>query len=484
MRTRRYVPLTRYRPRTFLASRYPLLASVAVLLLASVIVSSPAPVRAASNVVTTCASSGPGSLPVVLDAAITGDTITFMQDCTGPNAIILTATLAPTVNITIDTIESGHTVTISGGGKVQLFYIGIGIALSLRGLTLANGNTGNNSGAAIRTYGTVSIMSCTFSDNATTVANGGAIYSVGTMDIIGSTFFGNSSSKGKGSGGAIFNNGGTASIKSSTFVANTTSDGGGAVINYKGTLNVVNSTFSANIALVGGGAIANRDKLNVRGSTFAANTATGDYYIGGAITNSGTANVVGSTFSANTAFSGGAIGTLGALSVVNSTFSDNTANGGEGGAIGIGKTGRVTVVGSTVFGNTATNNGGGIDHVDGSTLRLALSVVAGNTAGFDSDISGPVNTDSGGNVVGNTAGSSGLNTSTNKLNTNPLLAPLASNGGAVQTFALMPGSPAIGIAPCPTDPITMMPLATDARGVSRPQGAYCDAGSYQTSAGP
>ena len=88
MGTRRHAPLTRHRPLT-------LLASVAVLLLASVILPSSARMRDASDIVTTCASSGPGSLPVVLDAAVTDDTITFAQDCTGSNAITPPDTLIP-----------------------------------------------------------------------------------------------------------------------------------------------------------------------------------------------------------------------------------------------------------------------------------------------------------------------------------------------------------------------------------------------------
>ncbi len=62
-----------------------------------------------------------------------------------------------------------------------------------------------------------------------------------------------------------------------------------------------------------------------------------------------------------------------------------------------------------------------------------------------------------------------------------MLAPLAVYApGTVPTFALLPGSPAIDIAACPTDPIMMATLATDARGVSRPQGANCDAGSFES----
>jgi hypothetical protein len=58
---------------------------------------------------------------------------------------------------------------------------------------------------------------------------------------------------------------------------------------------------------------------------------------------------------------------------------------------------------------------------------------------------------------------------------NPLLGPLADNGGPVNTRALLAGSPAIdaGALGCP---------ATDARGVARPQGASCDIGAFEAAA--
>ncbi len=55
----------------------------------------------------------------------------------------------------------------------------------------------------------------------------------------------------------------------------------------------------------------------------------------------------------------------------------------------------------------------------------------------------------------------------------PLLGPLADNGGTTQTHALLIGSDAIDNGDdllCP---------ATDQRGVTRPQGAGCDIGSYE-----
>jgi hypothetical protein len=60
-----------------------------------------------------------------------------------------------------------------------------------------------------------------------------------------------------------------------------------------------------------------------------------------------------------------------------------------------------------------------------------------------------------------------------QVNTDPMVGPLAENGGPTLTHALLTGSPAIDAgddAVCP---------ATDQRGVSRPQGVACDIGAYE-----
>lgn len=56
-------------------------------------------------------------------------------------------------------------------------------------------------------------------------------------------------------------------------------------------------------------------------------------------------------------------------------------------------------------------------------------------------------------------------------NVDPLLAPLADNGGPIQTMALQLGSPAIDAGSCVE--------AADQRGVAHPQGVTCDIGAYE-----
>ena len=71
---------------------------------------------------------------------------------------------------------------------------------------------------------------------------------------------------------------------------------------------------------------------------------------------------------------------------------------------------------------------------------------------------------------GNTCG---FNATGDQPNTDPLLGPLADNGGDTLTHALLPGSPAIDAGVCIAE------ITTDQRGVARPQGTTCDIGAYE-----
>lgn len=85
----------------------------------------------------------------------------------------------------------------------------------------------------------------------------------------------------------------------------------------------------------------------------------------------------------------------------------------------------------------------------------------------------------GGNL--DSDGSCGLTLPQSKPHQNPLLGPLANNGGPTQTMALLSGSPAIGLgvsAICNATPLSGL----DQRGDPRP--AACDSGAFQTQPAP
>jgi len=104
-----------------------------------------------------------------------------------------------------------------------------------------------------------------------------------------------------------------------------------------------------------------------------------------------------------------------------------------------------------------------------------------------SPASAPQLTSLGHNIAND--GSCNLTDPTDLPNTDPLLGPLQNHGGPTWTHAPLPGSPAldaIPVADCTYDddgdPGTPeVPLATDQRGVARPQGAGCDIGAFEQS---
>ncbi len=132
----------------------------------------------------------------------------------------------------------------------------------------------------------------------------------------------------------------------------------------------------------------------------------------------------------------------------------------------------------------ASGTGGGLE-VDDGTASLYNTIVAQNTAGTGPGATpSDINAVSPGTVTGSfnligTGGSGGL---TNDVNhnqlgvANPLLGPLASNGGLTQTIAVLPGSPAIGMGSDSIPGVTVPP--TDQRGVPRPPDSV-DVGAFQ-----
>ncbi len=231
----------------------------------------------------------------------------------------------------------------------------------------------------------------------------------------------------------------------------------GAVTNFRGTLTIMNAVFTQNSGnfVIYGSSFGTRGVINVINTTVSNNTGVGIFSTN-LVTDGGILNIVNSTVSGNTATSGngGGIYFLGrTMTMTNSTVSGNTAPVGAGLFIGRGGDSQATPViltNCTVTANNATSNsgggttGGGIE-VFQTTLRLRNTIVSGNTAsGNPADIkfSGAGNS-LGNNLIGTIIGS-GQWLASDILNQNaPRLAPLANNGGATRTHALLPDSPAI-----------------------------------------
>ncbi len=224
------------------------------------------------------------------------------------------------------------------------------------------------------------------------------------------------------------------------------------------TANLSNLTITNGNSPTNGGGISNLGTLTVTNSTVAGNAAATS---GGGIVNfGGSLTVTSSTVSGNTtATNGGAISSVnqGPLVVTNSTISGNSA-AAVGGGINI-SSGTATLTNTTITNNhsdsdnTGGETGGGVYfNVLGSTLTNTL--IAGNFRGTGTgadDASGAVVGTSANNLVGVDTNLTGINNGAqgNQIGTaaapiDPLIAPLANNGGPTFTHALLLGSPLLG----------------------------------------
>jgi hypothetical protein len=190
-------------------------------------------------------------------------------------------------------------------------------------------------------------------------------------------------------GGSILNNAGTLTLTSCTLTENTAAYGGGGLFNSKGTVNITTSTLANNMASVGGGSALRNDGgvVTLMETTLAGNHT--DFGPGGALFNDGTMSLTNSMVAGNMAgvFGGGIFSSSGRLTITNTTFAGNrTAGTGSsgsprgGGAIW-NSGGTVTILNTTLAGNTAPppDNGGGLFNFSG-TMTLQNTILARNTA--------------------------------------------------------------------------------------------------------
>jgi len=231
--------------------------------------------------------------------------------------------------------------------------------------------------------------------------------------------------------------------------------GGAGIYNGDGaTLNLIDSTVSNNNSGWAGGGIFSffNTTTLIERSTISGNTAAD---VGGGLRTLGNVTVLNSTISGNAAtgwHGGGAFVTDGVMDVTNSTITNNSGGpGGTAGGLFVG-----------TFGPSS------------ATLNLQNSIVA-NNADFGCFLApfgaGPVALNSlGGNVFTDATCNPGP---TDQVVVDAGVGPLADNGGPTQTHALTAGSPAIDTA----DPLVC--LATDQRGIARPQRTGCDAGAFE-----
>lgn len=438
-----------------------------------------------------------------------GGTITF--NC-GPNPVVIY--FPKTLKVKTDAvIDGGGRVTFDGGKAVRLVWVNSYVNLTVRGLTfqhglaVSNGSTDHGEGVAINGLwrSNLTIEDSKFIKNKSIAYSfdyGGAVrLHEGTLIIRRSEFFKNKV-KGDGSGGAVFGMLSNVDISDTTFIKNKSIGYGGAFYNdgtlmhtENGYIRFTRVNFTGNKGRGQGGAVFNflygnpngdlhqpGASLTVTDTAFIDNVITSDggSALGGGLRiGNGPAVLTNVLFANNRAAQqGGALwtGEVTGATLTNVTMTGNTAE--YGGALTIGSSGKFEIVNSTIAYNQAVQ-GGGVWNSDNANVRVRNTIIAHNTATNPWDLKhncGFPLKDGGGVIEFPRADgtSNDPNCANDAAFVDPLLLPLADNGGRFATHALTASSPAVNAGRNDVCP------ATDARGL--PRDSQCDIGAFELQA--
>src|SRR4029079_12614310 len=167
-------------------------------------------------------------------------------------------------------------------------------SVTIRGVRVSGGNTGNNPGGGIRTAAgsSLTLLESTVTGNIS--KEGAGVHNSGTLTIDRSTLSGNTAS---GKGGGLFN-AGTATVRNSTIHGNAANGGGG--IASSTTVQITHSNVTANNSnnSSGGGLYRVGGSFTVKSSIIADNNALSARDCAGTPTFQGV-NIVESTLGCN-----------------------------------------------------------------------------------------------------------------------------------------------------------------------------------------
>lgn len=462
-------------------------------------------------------------------AIAAGGVVTF--DC-GPDPVTITVTAELKIATDL-VLDGGGTVTLSGGGTTRIInmdtgnFEALGPTLTVQRLRFIDGRASGTpvplgtdvdggGGAIFYVGGSVTAIDCSFENNEAALLGpdvaGGAIYGIGLggTTVVGSTFKNNRAAN----GGALGALGASLTIVNSTLTNNLATgmganyidmmgeqagqggNGGAIVMDGQGRdLTICGATVTGNHANAFGGALFRTgyqgEPTTIDRSTFADNEipdhdddampsgAGGLYIQGTAVT------LTNSTISGNKARSSAGLWILGhggqqaTANLTNVTIADNATwpqpdftTRGIGGGLVIGDNTIGTIINCTIAGNDA-QFASGIARVSPLTVRNTIVSNLADNQYTPLNCTGSMYADPPGTGDNNLQWPNGLqddmDCTPGITRADPLLAPLADNGGPTQTAAPMPASPALAAGTdCPP---------TDQRGM--PRAAPCTLGALE-----
>ncbi|MCB8928490.1 MAG: hypothetical protein H6652_23060 [Ardenticatenaceae bacterium] len=448
------------------------------------------PARAATHTVCKTGGCEFSSIQAAINGSISGDVLTFpINKETYEERITLNKSLTFVGQTTAINAQAGGTaVTINGSPTVIMQNMiiqngsgtnGGGILLNGGDLTITNSSLNNNNvssnGGALyitSASSTVQLTDVTMQLN-TAVTSGGAIYNNGTLNADDLTLTDNSATD----GGGIYNNGTVFVENQSAIQRNVVSNSGGGVYNAAGRSFTFNTSDMSNNEAQSGAGIFNQGTLQATNVNLGSGNVAAQN--GGGLHNSGTATLTNSAVVQNQADAGAGVYNEGGLTANNSTFSRNTGLDNQHSANGPGlynQSGTAVLNNVTLhltFGTSIFANGGTVE-IKNSIISSALGTsgltVCGGTGNFvsrgynlSSDQSCTFLTQSGDlqgvdpNLNGITSPAEGAAYHTPKLTS-----PVVDAGN--------PATPGSGGNAC---------LASDQRGLARPQSQRCDIGAVE-----
>ncbi len=270
----------------------------------------------------------------------------------------------------------------------------------------------------------------------------------------------------------------------------------GAGVASSGPMTISNSKVLKNSGTAGfiayGGGVFAFAPVTVDRSSIQNNTVDGFISVGGGLDSEATTSLTNSVVSGNAAgittavySNGGGVSRKynknvghASTTITNSTISGNTAAPVVADGGGVFEAEALTMNNSTVAFNTSTY-GGGVTTTSSATIALFSTIISNNTAPGGSSSAdlyaygGPITATGDHNLI--IASDSGVTLPGDTLTDDPLLQPLAMNGGPTMTHALDPASPAVDTG---SNPLT---LSFDQRGspYARVVGAAADIGAYE-----